>query len=441
MTELIDDLDAAATLAAAEAVVLARRVAELEDLQLVLHWADLHAWDPRATRAGVRDWRGDDRLIEVGGDGSPWVQELCLPELAIARGVHALSLRSAMADALDLRHRLPRVWALVEDLQAEAWVARKVATMSRRLDRFQVAVVDAAVSAAIGGEAPSRVLAIAEAKIIEADRVAHEARVQAELRRRFVGLSRVDELGMQTVIARIEAGEAHWIDTLLDQVADVLAARPDLTADLPEGAGRDELRAVAFGWLSRPDELAALLSGETEGTAADKTKRRRSAVLYVHLHQVAVAGIDGVGRVEGLGPQLVEQIRRTLGHSAVTVRPVLDLSSTTSVNAYEFPESVKERVHLRTPGETFPHASRISRLVDLDHPTAWERGGPPGQTGDQNVGPLSRSHHRAKTHRGYRVTQIGLDRYLWSTPHGLHRLVGPTGTHRLTSAEAAALHP
>ncbi len=246
---------------------------------------------------------------------------------------------------------------------------------------------------------------------------------------------------MQTVIARVEASEAHWVDCLLDHVADLLERRPDLTRDLAVGDGHDELRAVAFGWLSRPDELAALLSAEPDAVAPEKTRRRRGVVLYVHLHQTAVEGIDGVGRVEGLGPQLLAQVKRTLGHSAVTVRPVLDLTTTTSVNSHEFPESVKERVHLRTPGETFPHASRISRLVDLDHPRAWEPDGPPGQTGDHNVGPLSRTHHRAKTHLGYRATQVGLSGYLWSTPHGLHRYVDQTGTRRLTSAEAAALHP
>ena len=257
----IDELGpAAATLAAAESVLRSRRTCELEDLLLVLHWADLHAADPQRGHGVGRVWCGEDRLVEIGGDGSPMVQELCLPELAVARGVHTLSVRSAMADALDLRHRLPRVWAQVEALAAEAWLARKVAAMSRHLDRFQVRIVDSAVAVAIRGESPSRVLAIAEAKVIEADRAGHAAKVEAERRRRYVGLSRVDDLGFRNVIARVEAGDAHWVSLLVDRVAEVLESRRELVPDLPADVSRDELRAVAFGWLARPEELTRLLS-------------------------------------------------------------------------------------------------------------------------------------------------------------------------------------
>jgi hypothetical protein len=438
MQDAIDELGPAATLAAAESVLHSRRSVELEDLRLILHWADLHAADPRRAHGGDRVWCGDDRLVQIGGDGSPMVQELCLPELAVARGVHTLALRAAMADALDLRHRLPRVWAQVEALGAEVWVARKAAAMSRHLDRFQVRVVDAAVAIAISGESPSRVIGIAEAKVIEADRAGHAAKVEAERRRRYVGLSRVDELGFRNVIARVEAGDAHWVSLLVDQVADVLDGRRDLVPDLPGDAGRDELRAVAFGWLARPEELARLLS-DPGVLVAPQSHSRRRATLYVHLHQAAVEGTDGVARVEGLGPQLVEQIRHLLGNAQVILKPVVDLASSASVNSYEFPESVKERVHLRSPGEVFPHASRLSRMVDLDHPVPWDPGGPPGQTSDDNCGPLARTHHRAKTHLGYRVTQTGRGEFVWKTPHGLHRLVDARGTHRIGESEASAL--
>ena len=57
--------------------------------------------------------------------------------------------------------------------------------MTRELSLAAVAVVDAAVAVKIAGEAPSRVLRIAEAKIIEADPAAHDAKVEAEQRRRY----------------------------------------------------------------------------------------------------------------------------------------------------------------------------------------------------------------------------------------------------------------
>src|SRR4051794_32136064 len=168
-----DDLDAAATLAAAEAALMERRAAEVKDLLLALRWADLHGSDPQAEPGAIPVRYGGDRLVEIGGEGTPPVRDLCVHELAIARRCHSLAARSTMADALDLRHRLPRTWAQVQALSCEPWVAGKVARMTRRLDRDRADLVDTAVADAIGGCSPGRVLALAEAKVIEADTAAH----------------------------------------------------------------------------------------------------------------------------------------------------------------------------------------------------------------------------------------------------------------------------
>ena len=445
MLSAIDDLDPAATLARVESVVDRRRAVEIEDLQLIARWADLHGDDPRRGPGGRRKWCGEDRLVEIGGDGTPLVRELSLPELAIARGCHTLALRAAMADALDLRHRLPQVWKVFLAGRCDAWVARKVAAMSRRLDRFQVALVDAAVAEAIGGESPSRVFRIAEAKIIEADPAGHRARLEAELRKRYVGCSATDEFGLRVVLARVEAGDAVWINAVVDQVADALAARPDLTPDLPADATKDELRAVAFGWLAHPADVLDLLEQHqrephSEPPAKQKPRRQRpQAVVFVHLHQAALEGCTaGVARVEDVGPMLLERLARLLGHSRIDLKPVIDLNTGASVNAYEHPESMKERSHLRNPGEVFPHASRMSRKVDHDHPNPYDENGPPGQTRDDNDAPLGRTHHRSKTHLRYRVKQTALDQYRWITPHGLVRRVDRTGTHRSDLGEACS---
>ena len=224
MFQPIEDLDPAATLARAQAAVGMRRAAEIEDLQLVAHWADLHGEEPEP--GDGRPFSGGDRLVQLGGDGTPPIQELCLPELAIARGTHTLATRSATADVLDLRHRLTQCWMVFLSGDCDAWLVRKVAAMSRRLTRQQIALVDTAVSEALPGESPGRVLRIAEAKVIEADPESHRARLEDELRKRFVRCAPSDEQGLRMVYARIEAGDAAWIDAVVDQVADILAGRP-----------------------------------------------------------------------------------------------------------------------------------------------------------------------------------------------------------------------
>ena len=138
--------------------------------------------------------------------------------------------------------------------------------MTRELSLAAVAVVDTAAAAALAGEAPGRVLSIVEAKIIEADPAAHEAKVEAEKRRRFVSLTRTDETGLRHVIARVTAGDAAYVDAVVSRVADILAGRPE-HADAP----RDLLRSLAFGWLARPAELLPLL---LEHTDPDPDERR-----------------------------------------------------------------------------------------------------------------------------------------------------------------------
>jgi hypothetical protein len=164
--------------------------------------------------------------------------------------------------------------------------------------------------------------------------------------------------------------------------------------------------------------------------------------VHVHLHQAALDGAAGVARVEEIGPLLLEELTQLLGHARVTLAPVIDLATSVSVNAYEHPESVKDRTRLRTVGDVFPNAQTISRHSDMDHPDPFDANGPPGQTGDHNAAPLGRRHHRAKTHLAYRTKQLGLARYLWRTPRGLERLIDRTGTHELDTAQALELaHP
>ena len=462
------DLDAEQTLALAGMLVERRRMVELDDLLIAAHWAALHSTDPREDPGYIRGQVFGDKLIRVGGEGTPRVRELCFLELGIARQVSARAARSTVADVLDLQHRLPRTWARVEALQADAFVARRVAAKSRELSLEAIATVDAAVASVIGTLPAGRVLAIAEAAIIEADQQAHAEKVEAERRRRFVGLSRTDEHGLRTVIARIEAGAAVWIDAMVERVADILGTRADLRPEAPgDDLTRDELRSVAFGWLARPAELLQLLletaqqsepSEEAEGAGveesrstaiseralalfckADLTRLAPTAHLYLHLHQATLNGAPGVARVEGVGPLLLEQLTALLAHTRVQVHPLLDLAEQHAVDAYEHPEAIRQRVRLRSPAEAAPYANRVPGLhgkVDLDHPTPYEATGPPCQTGDHNAAPLTRTTHRTKTHLGYRVAQIGTTAWLWRTPHGLWRVVDHRGTHPISGADA-----
>jgi hypothetical protein len=101
----------------------------------------------------------------------------------------------------------------------------------------------------------------------------------------------------------------------------------------------------------------------------DPHRLRSRACLYLHLHEATLSKTTpGVARVEDLGPHVLAQVQELLAHAHVTVKPVIDVHHALSVNSYEHPEAIKERIHLFRPVDAFPHASRTSRNVDLDHP-------------------------------------------------------------------------
>lgn len=479
MTGALTDLDAQALLAAATEAQRESRLADVRGLEVLSAWAGLHSSDPTEGPDGHAARRMGNVLRQVGGDGTPGVQDFCLGEIAWARGASATSTQNALADVLDLEHRLPLTWAVCRRGECEVWVARKVARLSRHLARDRVGLVDRAVSRMIASEGAGRVLAVAEAKVIEADTELHEERREEERRRRYVGLGRTDEYGLRTLIARLEAGDAAAVDAVVHRVAEIIAPRH------PE-AHPDELRAIAFGWLARPAELFVLLLEHTEdGVAADaepapmpgaaesdgepepdepsaRAKSRAlafpadllealrfldlrplapKAVLHVHLHEAALHAGDGVVRVEGLGPVTLTQLAELLRRHDLKVQPVKDLSGRVRYTAYEHPESLRDQVHLVNVGDYWPFATSTSRRVDLDHPTPYDHGEegrdpPPDQTGPHNSGPLGRRHHRWKTHAGFRSRQCGEGRYVWLSPNGLSFLVDHTGTHPIHPEEA-----
>jgi hypothetical protein len=172
----------------------------------------------------------------------------------------------------------------------------------------------------------------------------------------------------------------------------------------------------------------------------DPKKLLPAATVYVHISResfdAALEGKSlGVGRMEGVGPVTIGQVREFLAHTNVTVRPVIDLETDHPVDGYEVPDRLRDLMHLRVPASVFPWSGTLSRRMDLDHTVPYvspDTGGPPGQTRVANLGPMSRYAHRVKTHgRGWRHHQPVPGVFLWRTPHGYWFRTDHTGTHPL----------
>ncbi len=155
--------------------------------------------------------------------------------------------------------------------------------------------------------------------------------------------------------------------------------------------------------------------------------------IYVHLTDHTLATGTGVLRAEDIGPLLASQLSELIGHGPYTVKPVIDLHDAVSVDAYEIPDRIRERVKLIHPVELFPYGTREThQAMDLDHIEPYDPLGPPGQTNPQNLAPLRRFPHRVKTHGGWKVRRLDRRTVEWITPNGFAFHVDPTGTHRVT---------
>jgi hypothetical protein len=151
----------------------------------------------------------------------------------------------------------------------------------------------------------------------------------------------------------------------------------------------------------------------------------------------------GAAHLDGVGPITLEQVKEFFGTGAhLTVAPVIDLADQRPVNRYTPPDKLREAVHLRTPGDVFPFAVNRGRTMDLDHLHPYadpDHGGPPGQTRLDNLAPMTRFHHRIKTHSRWRLRTPAPGIQLWRSPHGWYYQTDHTGTTSLTKHAGQAL--
>ena len=443
------------------------RQRECEVLVLAAAWADLHDLD--TTAPGYEPLV--ERAVGYGGDGCPDVSEYAVHELGALRGTSSGTAEQLVADALDLRHRHPRLWARVRAGEVRAWQAVHIARACHHLSREAADLVDRAVTGHLGLLPWARFGRVLAAAVLQAYPTTAAARAEQARRSRGVW-AYPGEDGLKTLVAKAAAGDVVCLLATVNRLADVLAAEGDTTS-------ADERRAKALGLLAQPARVLQLLIAHQDDhdphgpaqTPADddedaeddeqETQERggldltvpgrasRSAdllprvVLHFHLSDTAITAGYGVVRPEHDGPTTLDQFRAWLTETgcAVTVRPVLDPARFAAVDAYETPLLMREALLARHPADIFPFGAAVRRTVDLDHSVPYvppERGGPPGQTGLHNLGPLARSHHRAVTHGRWRRRQPEPGTYVFRSPHGYVFVVTNQGTLTLGCGAFAA---
>ena len=452
----IENPDARSVTDAVAALHRARCQAEGRLLELAAHWADLHQPVPGPADGHARG-RGGEQIRTPGGAGTPGVMEFAAAELGALQEMTTAAAWRLMADALDLRHRLPRLWSAVRAGRVRVWKARHIATATRHLSPDAAAAVDTALDGLWTALAWTRLQAVLDAKIIEADPAQAEAHAQAWETERFVRAGRTTDHGLRTLVARAAAGDVVWFLAMVGRIADILADQGD-----PDPA--DVRRAKAVGILAQPARALALLhqhhqpapDSEDEDEDAghqsvhlqppagfDPRLARPDVVLHIHIAAETLHAGAGAARIDHIGALTLGQVRRLLTGADCRVRlqPVIDLpADTTPADGYEIPTGLRRRIALACPASTFPY-SPTTTGTDLDHTLPYrpaDDGGPPGQTRLDNLGPLSRAEHRLKTHSPWQLRQPQPGTYLWRSPHGHHWITTPhAGTYPLGPGEFA----
>lgn len=407
----------------AKTAIADRRTADRDLLVAAVRWAEAHpAPSDERVLGSPDDWCAEQTL-PLAGAGAPEVAEFAPVELAATLGWSLHATRALMGDALELKHRLPRLWRHVLALRVPVAQARHVAAHTRDLSPEAAAYADRLVSADPAHVGKVRVEQLVdEARIyFDPDRAIDDELTALASRR--VTLEPGRSPLTTDVHMTLDSLDAEAFDAAITQAAAALRR-------LGDEDPLDVRRARAVGVLADPQRALDLFAGHDPGPTRLPAG---SASLVLHLGAAdldRLATDPAVVRIEGRtlhhgstgGPVLLDVLRRWLPeHTTLVVKPVLDSSRTDSVDAHDPPDWLVDLVRGRDRFCVFPGCQIRSRSCDLDHIRPYlplELGGEHGQTHAGNLAPLCRAHHRAKTLGEWSYARLRDGAYRWTSPTG-----------------------
>ena len=236
-TEVIDRVRAARRAAQAAAV---------EELEMALEWARLHPCPAEETPAhwGEADLH-DEGLVPLAGPGAPWVAEFAPVHLAAALGITQDAGRQLIADALELAHRLPRLWEQVLAGAVPVWRARLIARETTDLSQQAALFADRLIAAT-----PRRIGQVHAARLVQEARLYFDPdRALADeaeaLTKRGVWLRHGTAPATTDITMTLDTPDALLFDQTLTRIASDLK-------ELGDTETLDVRRARAVGTLADP---------------------------------------------------------------------------------------------------------------------------------------------------------------------------------------------
>jgi hypothetical protein len=251
----VDERSVAETLDAAERLWLEALEGNCEIFEMAAHYADLCAGEGLpASHRGVGVLPGTERRVQLGGVGTPRVAEFAAVAFGARLRMGSLGARNMLADALDVRHRLPRIWARVLARQVRVGWVRQVARATRHLSVAAASAVDAAMVEEVDGRLPwSRFLAKLDGQVVAADPETASARAAAKQQETFAKASRGSEDGMKGFFLRAPTAWVVRIDATVAYLAQALQVLGDPDEE-------DHRRAKAMLILANPTQAVEILA-------------------------------------------------------------------------------------------------------------------------------------------------------------------------------------
>ena len=422
-------------------------------LELAARWADLHPPESIHSAAAFTT-PGSEHEEPIAGQGCPLVAEFCVAELGASLGMSSTAAKKLIGNALELRHRLPRLWRQVQVGAVPAWQARRVAEATIHatpaLTPEAAGWVDAQVAAVAGKVGPAQLDRLVAETITRFDLAAADPTTDPE-----DGYLSVDPRHVT-----IHGEDVHFAGTVRIEGELDLADALDLDRAIAQGAAMqkalgsteslDARRAAALGDLARTQtalDLAAVggraASEERAGVARPDLPAAREVVLHAHFDAATIGDQTVFGPTGRLEERqrlvLLDQVRSWCGDSRtkVTIKPVVDLNSELSTPAYDIPDRIREQVFLRDRTCVFPWCSRPARGCDVDHVVEYDHDAgaegreQPGPTTSSNLAALCRFHHRLKTFAAWTYRMVAPGVFEWTSPHGHRYLRDRHGTTRI----------
>jgi hypothetical protein len=332
----------------------------------------------------------------------------CVEEIGCALGLPGAAAQNLLKNAERLCRQLPATFTALAEGRIGSGQATAITEASYELPDEILADYEARVLRHAHRQSTVQLRRSAKRAALQLDPATAERKHQRSVDDRHIRLAPADH-GTSWLMALLPAAQAQLLYDRVDGVARLAPADDARTVD--------QLRADAL--------VNAVLAG-TDGDLPTHQGHRPAINVTVALSTL-VGQDEEPGWLDGYGP-ITAGYARQLAHDPsgtwrrLVTDPISGQLLDYGTTRYRPPRHLSDHVLGRDGECTFPFCTHRARRSDLDHIVAYPR----GSTSANNLHPLHRRHHNAKTEAGWRVRRdasTGSTR--WISPAGRHYRTAP----------------